>query len=311
MKGIEQIKTEDREQWLEVRRTGIGGSDAAAVVGLNPWRSPYTLWLDKMGRLPEKEITEAIRQGTDLEEYVVDRFCEQTGKKVQRKNRVLRNEKYPFALANVDRWIVGENAGLECKTTSTLDYKKFKDGEFPATYYLQCMHYMAVTGADKYYLAILVFGKEFIVIEIERDEELIEDLMKSEEQFWNEYVLKKIPPPVDGLVDTDTALQIHYSDPENWEPVDLFGMNGKLDDLVELKERKKDLEREIREIEQELKERLGENVKGQTDGYEVSWKPQTRRSFEFDRFRAEHPDINLDEYYKSKETRVFRIKQIV
>lgn len=174
MDRLERIKTSGREDWLEVRRQGVGGSDAAAIIGCNDYSSPYTVWLDKTGRLPEKEPTEAMRQGTDLEDYVAKRFAEKTGKKVRRKNDTLRNPKYPFALANVDRWVVGENAGLECKTANTLNYAKFRDGEFPANYYVQCMHYMAVTGADRWYLAVLVFGREFIVFELERDEELID-----------------------------------------------------------------------------------------------------------------------------------------
>jgi putative phage-type endonuclease len=151
---IKEIAFNNHEEWLEIRKKYIGGSDAAAVVGLNSFSSPYTVWADKLGKLPPKEDNEAMRLGRDLEDYVAKRFTEQTGKKVRRKNFILWNSDYPFAHANVDRLIVGENAGLECKTTSVLNLKSFKNGEFPANYYVQCMHYMAVTG---YKNGILLF----------------------------------------------------------------------------------------------------------------------------------------------------------
>lgn len=120
-----------REDWLEERRKSIGGSDAAGILGLNRYSSPFILWLDKTGQLPEKEETEAMRIGRDLEDYVAKRWSEATGKKVRRENHLIRNSLYPFAHADVDRMVVSENAGLECKTTSTLDLRQFHGVEFP------------------------------------------------------------------------------------------------------------------------------------------------------------------------------------
>ena len=112
-----------RDKWLEARRSAIGGSDAAAIIGLNQYSSPYSVWADKTGRLPEKPDNEAMRQGRDLEEYVASRWREETGKKTHRVNAILYNKDIPFAHANVDRWVTGENAGLECKTTSIMNLK--------------------------------------------------------------------------------------------------------------------------------------------------------------------------------------------
>lgn len=305
MDRLERIKTSGREDWLEVRRQGVGGSDAAAIIGCNDYSSPYTVWLDKTGRLPEKEPTEAMRQGTDLEDYVAKRFAEKTGKKVRRKNDTLRNPKYPFALANVDRWVVGENAGLECKTANTLNYAKFRDGEFPANYYVQCMHYMAVTGADRWYLAVLVFGREFIVFELERDEELIDWLMEAERRFWDSVVSGEAPK-MDGGAATDKALAGQY--PGGGEgDVDLFGIDFAR--LGELKREKKGIESQIRKIEQEAKARLGDAESGHADGFRVTWRPQTRRSFDPKAFAADNPDVDLSPYWKETSSRVFRVKE--
>ena len=102
-----------REDWLEHRRQSIGGSDAATIVGLNPYSSPYELWADKLGRIPPKEDNEAMRQGRDLEDYVARRFMAETGKRVRRENNIIKNSAVPFAHANVDRLVIGEKAGLE------------------------------------------------------------------------------------------------------------------------------------------------------------------------------------------------------
>lgn len=107
------IKGMGRAEWLEVRRESIGGSDASTIVGLSKWSSPMSVWADKLGMLEEKPETEAMRMGRDLEGYVADRFTEATGKRVEKVNAILYNELYPFAHANIDRWVVGENAGLD------------------------------------------------------------------------------------------------------------------------------------------------------------------------------------------------------
>ena len=105
-----------REDWLTERRKSLGGSDVAGILGLNEYSSPYSVYADKLGLLPEKEDTEAMRIGRDLEDYVASRFTEKTGKKVRRENSIIRNPDYPYLHANVDRVVVGENAVLECKT---------------------------------------------------------------------------------------------------------------------------------------------------------------------------------------------------
>ena len=134
-KNLTKISTVNmsREEWLEHRKNSIGGSESASILGMNPYSSAYTVWADKLGKLPEIDDNEAMRQGRDLEAYVAQRFTEQTGKKVRRENNILWNPDYPFAHANVDRLVVGEDAGLECKTCSALRMKEFKNGAFPDT----------------------------------------------------------------------------------------------------------------------------------------------------------------------------------
>ena len=269
---------QSRTQWLEGRRTGIGGSDVAAILGLNDYQSAYSIWADKLGLLPEKEDNEAMRQGRDLEDYVAQRFCEQTGKNVRRNNRMLRSEKYPFMIANIDRQIVGERSGLECKTTSMMNLKKFKNGEYPATYYCQCMHYLAVTGWEKWYLAVLVLNQGFYLYEIERDEDEISALIKAETEFWN-LVESNTPPEIDGSKATREALEFINQPDDDKPEAYLYGKENMVEHLFSLKSDKKEIEKNIAQIENQIRADLGGANKGVMHGYTISLQTIIKKSY--------------------------------
>lgn len=302
-------KNMSREEWLGLRKNTIGGSDAQAITGLSNYSSPYTVWADKTGRLPDKEDSEAMRQGRDLEAYVAERFMQATGKRVRRENNMLFNENYPFAHADVDRVLVGENALLECKTTSTLNLKQFKTGEFPEKYYVQCVHYLAVTGCEKIYLAVLVFGKDFFVYSLERDEEEIAALMTMEKEFMENYVLKDVPPPADGSKATTDTLSVIYKDDLKDDTVDLFGRENLFNEYFTLKSSADAIKERMEEIKNTLKSDIKESMYGVCDGFKVSYKPQVRESFNRKSFEKSHPDIDLSPFYNSSVSRVFKITE--
>ena len=308
-KNLKRISTSDmsHDEWLQHRQRSIGGSDASSIIGLNPWSSPYTVWADKLGKIPPKEDNEAMRQGRDLEFYVAERFCEATGKKVRRENNILINPDYPFAHANVDRMVVGEDAGLECKTTSVLNMKNFKNGEFPDTYYVQCVHYLMVTGCKKWYLAVLVLNKGFMVFEIERDEDEIEALAKSEEEFWK-LVEAKTPPMADGSSSTSNTISVIYPE-SNDESVSLLAYEAELQQYMALTAQIKDLEKLKDEAANKVKAFLGESGRGETDNYKVSWTSSSRSTFDSKRFASDHKDIDLSEYYKNSTYRTFKVTE--
>ncbi len=299
-----------REDWINSRMSSIGGSDAAAIVGLSKWSTPYTVWADKTGRTPPVEDNEAMRQGRDLEQYVAERWMEATGKKCRRRTGIFKNDKYPFAHANIDRFVVGENAGLECKTTSVFNLKAFKGGEYPDNYYAQCVHYMAMTGADRWYLAVLVLNQGFYHYAIERDEAEIDALMTAEKAFWD-YVEKDTAPPVDGLKPTGDCQNSLYlaGYQEEDTAIDLFGYDKKIDAYFDIKNRISDLEQEKTLIEQEIKEELKESEEGFSDRYKVSWKGQSRKSFNVKDFQAAYPELDLEPFYKTSHFRRFSIKE--
>lgn len=295
-----------RPEWLEARKKGVGGSDAAAIVGLSPWATPYTVYMDKLGLLPEKEENEAMRQGRDLEEYVARRFTEETGKKVRRCNYMIQNEKYPFSLADIDRRVVGENAGLECKTTTTLDLRQFRGVEFPERYYAQCVHYMAVTGAERWYLAVLVLGKEFHVYALDRDEEEISALMAAEADFW-ELVKNETPPDVSGS-DADTKAVTTVWAESTGEETDLFGMDELFSRLATAEETLKLATNTKDEIVNQIKERMKTAERGRCGKYSCTWKTQERRTLDLSALREAYPDIPYDDYMNTSKSRPFRWK---
>ena len=310
MKGIKQVSTKgmSREDWLAQRRKTIGGSDAAAIVGLSRYSTPYTIFMDKTGRLPDKPDTEAMRLGRDLEDYVAKRWQEATGKKVRRLQAMLYNPLYPFAHADVDRMVIGEDAGLECKTTSTLDVKQFNGVEFPEKYYAQCVHYLAVTGVKRWYLAVLVFGRGFFEFTLERDQLEIDALMTAEAEFWTENVAKDNPPPPDGSQATTEALQVIYAESQD-EERDLFGRETMLDEYMQLKRQKRAIEDRMGEIENSLKEDLQEAERGRCGSYTISWKSQQRSTFQPKAFAQAYPNIDLTPFYKTSSTRPFKVME--
>lgn len=298
------------EEWLDERRKSIGGSDAAALVGMDPYVTPYMLWADKTGRLPPKEDNEAMRQGRDLEGYVAKRFCEKTGKKVHVQSGIIRNPAYPFAHANIDRKITGEHAGLECKTTSIMNLKKFKNGEYPEKYYAQCVHYLAVTGWGRWYLAVLILNQGFYDFTIERDEEEIKTLMEIEKEFWEKHVACDVAPQVDGLRPTSEALSAVYPASLTGGDVDLMGREQLIKEYLSTQDLINSYKRENEKRKQILQQDLGKSPQGTAGNYTVSWKPSTRTVFDLETFQKEHGEIDLAPYYKKSETRRFNIKEL-
>ena len=158
-----------REDWLRLRKQGIGGSEAGAICGVNPYVSPATVYADKISDEIDVLDNEAMRQGRDLENYVAERFMEATGLKVRRSHKMYQHENYPYMLADIDRLIVGEKAGLECKTASAFSADKWMNvHSLPQHYILQCMHYMAVMNWEYMYLACVIPGKDFVYYKIPR-----------------------------------------------------------------------------------------------------------------------------------------------
>lgn len=296
------------EQWLTLRKKSIGGSDAGALMDMNPYQSPVSLYADKKGLSKNKETNEAMRLGNDLEDYVARRWMEKTGKKVRADNFMYQHDDYDFVTANIDRDVVGENAGLECKTMSGFAKYDLEDGEVPAQYYAQCQHYMLVKGYDKMYLAILVFQRGIYCLEVERNEEFIKELLAAEIDFWTNYIEKDQMPPPDGSDASMEAIKQIYPSDINSQ-MQLPNADAEIRRYLELEKAIKDIEEEKKKIQAQLCVRLGDTGVGIDAEYACSWKSQVRASVDSAKLKKEFPEV-YEKCKKTSEFRVFKAKKV-
>jgi len=198
MKSISKVEM-PVEEWLALRKRSIGASEVAVLLGLNPYKTTYQLWEEKILDGPLEQIhNDAIDFGNKLEEIVAQTYAERAQRKVIRDNKIRVHPEIDFFTCNLDRVILpidGEGRGvLECKTASGFASGSW-ESEVPPMYYTQVQAQLAITGYKWGALALLVDGRKFKSFEIERDEKFIRSLVQIVSDFWNENVLAKVPPP--------------------------------------------------------------------------------------------------------------------
>lgn len=308
--ALRLVKTEslNRDQWLAVRKGGIGSSDAAAAVGLNPYKSPLELWMEKTGRdseLPKvdpQDERSPMYWGTLLEPIVAAHYTKRTGNRVRRVNAVLQHPEHPWMLANLDREVIG--AGdvqiLECKTAGLNGARLWAEG-VPEYVQLQVMHQLAVTGKQSADVAVLICGQELRVYRIERDEPMIRQLIDLEQSFWA-HVQADRAPPADGSDSADTALRALFAQ-DNEQTLDLSGdleMAAVFSDLLAVRQTLDTQGRLEAQLVQRIQQRMGEASTAQFERGLVRWK-RSRESLrlDLDRLRAEQPAL-VQRYSVSK-----------
>lgn len=308
MKKIVSTLNLSREEWLKYRKKGICGTDAGAITGFNPYVSAFSVYKDKTSDEISEFDNEAMRQGRDMEDYVARRFMEETGKQVRRANAIYENEKHPIMLADFDRLIVGEKAGLECKTVSPYSADKWSDGKIPMHYQMQVQHYLAVSGYDCWYIAALIFGRDFIIRKIERDEELINNLIVIEENRWKKHIVENTIPEPDGSTAYTKLLNEYYHSDRD-KTVKLYGMDktlerrGEIDSLIN----KLNIEKEA--IDQRIKINLEDASYGETEKYKISWIDTVQNRIDSKKLKAENPDI-YNGYLNEVHSKRFTVKKI-
>lgn len=306
MKRLVSTLNLSKEDWLRYRKCGITGTDAGAILGVNPYRSAFQVYHDKISDTIEDIDNEAMRQGRDLEDYVAQRFSEETGLKARRANAIYQSEEHPLLLADFDRLIVGQKAGLECKTVSPFSADKWANGKIPAHYLAQVDHYLVVSGFDCWYVAALILGKELIIHKIVTDKQVLADLIDKEELFWTRYVVPQIPPAPNGSEgDTQQINQLYEVDNRD-KNADLTSLRGLLDKRQELSSQIEQLEQEKTAIEQQVKLEMQDAAYGTAPGYKVSWVSSESKRVDSQRLRKEQPDI-FNQYSKNVSSRRFTI----
>ena len=306
-----RTKDMSREEWLKARRAGIGGSDAAAVCGISRYRSPIDVFLDKTSdEPPSKEDNLQMKVGRGLEAFVAELWMEETGKRCERRNAILQHDDYDWMLANIDRWVVGENAGLEIKTGSSYVKDQWADGKIPPEYELQCHHYMAVTGANRWYIACLIGNHDFVTRVIERDEDTIRYLIEVERIFWEHNVVEKNMPAPDGSEASAQALKMVYPEAEEGTTVDLDFLTDDLDRLIEVKGMIKKLDDEKSQLEQKIEGFMGEAETAWIGLKVVTWKNRKGRvTIDSKALKEKEPKIYEKYAKQGKPYRVFNIQK--
>lgn len=305
------VSTKDlsREDWLKWRSKGIGGSDVAAICGISKYKSPIELWMEKTGQIEPKEAGEAAYWGTTLEPIIRDEFTKRSDIKVKIVKSILKHPKYNFMLANLDgiaKDPILKDCVFEAKTASAFKESQWIES-IPEEYMLQVQHYMAVTGYQRAYVAALIGGNTFIYKTIERDDELINMIIKLEEHFWN-CVENNIPPTMDGSQASSELLNRLYPLSKNNSQVILPAETLSLITQYYIA---KDKEKEISEMKEEaankLKAILGDNENGIINDRTVIWKSLTTERFDSKRLLSEMPDIYA-KYLTKSSSRRFTIK---
>lgn len=271
-----------REDWLAVRKLGIGSSDAAAAVGLSPYKSQLELCLEKTGRdttLPKADPHDEkspMYWGNVLEPIVAWHYSKRTKHKVRRINAVLQHPdpELPWMLANIDREVIGADDVqiLECKTAGINGARRWKEG-VPEYVQLQVMHQLAVTGKQAADVAVLLGGQTLEIHRIERDEQMIARLIQLERRFW-QYIETDTPPAADGSASAESALRCLYPQ-DNGQTVDFSSNAGLAAALLELKAIRQSIaEKEKREAElkQHLQQAMGEATKAEFSNGCITWK---------------------------------------
>lgn len=300
-KRFKVIRVADNDAWLNLRREGIGGSDVAAIAGKSPWHSPQSTYLDKIGNPLPDDLSESdpVSFGNDFEQTVIRHFAKANPQMIVRRvNAVLRSIDHPWMQASLDGEVRenGEWGILEIKCPSSI--AKWNEG-IPVHYLLQVMHYMAVTGRN--FAWICAFARDsctYHQYRVERDPELVEDIEKTCDNFWNEHVLKRVPP-VTVTCAPDEARAIHALHPE----VTFADFVNCKDDanvaaMVVGLENAKEAERVAHEdrvrYTNALMQVIGDNKGVLTSNARVTWSRGTVKKVDLKRLKALYPDVYDD-----------------
>lgn len=298
--ALRLVSTRDltRSEWLDVRHRGIGSSDAAAAVGLNPYKSMLELWLEKTGQATaqneEDEDSSPTYWGTLLEPIVAAHYTRKTGRRVRRINAVLAHPEHSWMLANIDREVVGaaDVQILECKTAGLNGAQLWRDG-VPEYVQLQVLHQLAVTGKAAADVAVLICGQELRIHRIERDEQMIAQLIQLEQEFWRR-VTDRLAPPGDGSDSAQRALQQLY--PRDYGQSLVLAndpyMESVFQELVEARAQLERAETRTGELKQAIQQRMQSASEAVFSNGSVTWR-RTKEStrFDVDRFARENPEM--------------------
>ena len=281
-----------KTEWLLWRQKGIGGSDIASVCGINPWHSALACYYDKIEKVSGLEAENLPAEiGLFLEP-----FCKIKFEKWFKENEtldisvlpmpyILQHPENPIALANIDgyfacpatrEWII-----VEFKTTSERNYQEWEGGSLPDYYYLQIQWYLYVTNCKICYLAFLIGNSKFNVTAIERNEEIIKQIVERADYFWKNFVEKKVAPAPDGSSSSAEILDKMFAKIDVGKEITIEDVKYQMycKEIIDLKKKAAEIEKNLEQYKQWIKEKMGTAETALCGGYKITWKEVSKKEF--------------------------------
>ena len=274
-----KVVFDTREDWLEARRGGIGGSDAAAIIGADQYKSALEVYADKLGLTDGKEDTEAMAWGRRLEPLVAEAYSEETKRAlIDHGVHFFQSDQHPFLRASVDRDIVSPVGILSIKTSSYLAEKDLAEG-MPLAWQVQLQHEMMVRGIELGGFAVLLKGQRLRWADVEANKDFQEALFEKEETFWKSILDREPPPPGASESATKTLKKLYPKDSGSTIRLPAAALDWD--------ERRQKAAAEIKkweevrdEAENSIKAAMGEATFGTVEGVKYSWRWQKRAAYE-------------------------------
>lgn len=296
-----------RDQWLELRYDGLGGSDIASVMGLSKWNTPLNVFNEKTTRHSDFEGNQFTEWGNRLEDVLGQAYAEKTGLKVRKRNALLVNSNYPWLFANVDRLIVGHKKGLEIKTGSAYASSDWGDegtDQVPDYYKTQAYAYMIVTGYRSWDFAVLLGGNDFRIYTVEYDSRIADRIIEETRHFWYENVLKNIAPDPINLADTALLYSSDNGEAIEADPDIMVDVEA----LKAIKAKQKNLADEEKDLKLSIASYMRDNA-FLVDGDQtlLTYKATTTNRVDSKALKSEFPDV-YEAVIKSSTSKRLSIK---
>ena len=304
----------NKQEWLEERKTYIGGSDLGSILGINNFRTELDVYFEKTSEgVVEDTAGEAAYWGTVLEDVVAQEYAKRTGFKIEKPAGLIRHSEYPFIACNLDYWAIDDEGNshiLECKTANQMKVTCWGEegtNQIPESYLYQVAYYAAITGITRVDIAVLIGGQDFRIYRYDKDEIMESKLIRVAKKFWNNHVLAGVPPK--PRTQEDAAKLYPKAN----------GLEVRADDIVltkvqvlqDLKAREKTLAEEIKELQLYIKNYMqdGELLVGEEGECYATWKNTTgRTSVDTTKLKAKYSDIYQECLKTNNSYRIFSLK---
>lgn len=309
-KELVETNNISHNEWLDYRKQGIGGSDIAAICGLSKWKKAIHVYLEKIGEAPQEELSEAAEWGILQEPLIAEKFARNHPEWAITEQKVsYKNPEFPWALGNLDRMVICPVRGrgiLEIKTASEYLKAEWENGNIPDYYYVQLQWYFFVTGLEWGYFATLIGGNKYREYVVNRDDEMIEQLARLANEFWEQHVIQRQAPAHDGSDACSNLLNQLYPESVQASMIEL-DIDYLIENYFSKKRLIKGLEIEQNEMVNQIKSLMGDHEVAKSGSYIAKWENRSRTSIDGKRLKEQYPEI-FEAYQKTSSYRHFSIK---